>query len=237
MRFKAVTHKGKVRKSNEDNYFVDKESSFFLVADGMGGHAAGEVASKIAVEKSSDFNLPKKNNNILVNLKKLINNVNEQIIEESQRNSEYLGMGTTYSAALIREGRLYYAHVGDSRIYIFRKGKLKQVNKEHSLVADLIRNGKLEKKEAFNHPQKHILTQALGLEKELEIDAGKEDISTGDIILLCTDGLSDLIREEEIEDLINVFNRDLDLLAENLLNTALKNGGSDNITFILILNS
>lgn len=236
MRFKAVTHRGKIRKNNEDNYFVDKDSSFFLVADGMGGHAAGEVASKIAVEKSSNFNLPK-TNDILVNLKKLVNNVNEQIIEESKNNSDYLGMGTTYSAVLIKEESLYYVHVGDSRIYTFREGKLKQVNKEHSLVADLIRNGKIEKKEAFNHPQKHILTQALGLEKKLEIDAGEENISAGDIILLCTDGLSDLIREKEIEKLIDEFNKDLDLLAEKLLNTALKNGGSDNITFILILNS
>ncbi len=236
MRFKAVTHRGKIRKNNEDNYFVDKDSSFFLVADGMGGHAAGEVASKIAVEKSSNFNLPE-NNDILINLKRLVNNVNKKIIEESQKNPNYLGMGTTYSAVFIKEESLYYAHVGDSRIYIFREGKLKQINKEHSLVADLIRNGKIAKKEAFNHPQKHILTQALGLEKKLEIDAGKENISAGDIIFLCTDGLSDLIREKEIEKLIDEFYKDLDLLAEKLLNTALKNGGSDNITFILISNS
>ncbi|MGM0602759.1 MAG: Stp1/IreP family PP2C-type Ser/Thr phosphatase [Bacillota bacterium] len=236
MRVKAVTHRGKIRENNEDNYLIDKENSFFLVADGMGGHAAGEVASEIAVEKSSDFTCSK-NTDILADLKNLVSSVNEKIIKESSKNPSYLGMGTTYSAVLIKKESLYFTHVGDSRIYIFREGKLEQINEEHSLVADLIKEGKIEKKDAFNHPQRHILTQALGLEKNLKIDEGKLDIFADDIVLLCTDGLTDLIREEEIEKLIDEFRGNLDLLAEKLLNTALENGGSDNITFILILNS
>jgi len=113
----------------------------------------------------------------------------------------------------------------------------KQINEEHSLVANLIKEGKIDKKEAFRHPQKHILTQALGLERNLNIDSGKVDILSEDILLLCTDGLTDMIREEEIENMIIEFKGDINLLAEKLLNTALKNGGNDNITFIIVLNS
>lgn len=232
MRFKALSHKGKIRNNNEDNFYVDEDLKFFMVADGMGGHAAGEIASKMAVSITSDFKFDL--SDPIKSLKELITKINKEIIFKSKTNSDYDGMGTTFTAALVKDNKLYYLNLGDSRIYLFnrQKGNLQKITKDHSLVAELLRKGKITEEEAFSHPQKNLVTQALGIEEELDLNTGETEISADNLILFCTDGLTDMIRKNRIEEIFN-NNEDLDSLAEELLEEALANGGSDNITLII----
>jgi protein phosphatase len=233
MRFKAVSNIGKVRNTNEDNYYFDEDLSFFMVADGMGGHAAGDVASRIAAEVSEDYDFDL--GNPIESMEKLIIKANEEIIQESREKSQHRGMGTTFASVIIKNDNLYFANLGDSRIYLYheQENRLEKISKDHSLVGEMLRKGKITEEEAFKHPQKNIVTQALGLDKELDIDSGEKKLNKQDIILLCTDGLSDLIRKNEIK---NILAEDgtIDNIADKLLNRALNNGGLDNITFILI---
>lgn len=233
MRFKAVSDKGNIRKTNEDNYYIDQDKAFFMVADGMGGHAAGEVASQIAAEVSSDFDFNLETP--VETMENLINKANQAIINESREKSNQRGMGTTFSSVIIEKQVLYYANLGDSRIYIFdaAEEKLQKISKDHSLVGQLLRDGKITEEEAFKHPKKNIVTQALGLDRELDIDSGKYNLAEDDLILLCTDGLSDLIRREDMQNII-INNDSIEKMAEKLLEKALSNGGTDNITFIII---
>ncbi|SIQ98427.1 Stp1/IreP family PP2C-type Ser/Thr phosphatase [Halanaerobium kushneri] len=232
MRFKALTDKGKKRSANEDNYFINSDIDFFMVADGMGGHAAGEVASQTAVDFAADFNFEL--SNPLASLSDLTFEINQAIIKKSKQKIDYQGMGTTFAAVIVCNQRLYYVNLGDSRIYLYNKSNktLKKISEDHSLVADLLRKGKITKEEAFNHPKKNIVTQALGLESELDLDKGQLDISGDEYILICTDGLTDMIREEEIK---TVFNKhtNVEKVADELLQQALSSGGLDNITLIV----
>jgi protein phosphatase len=232
MRFKALSDKGKKRSANEDNYFINENINFFMVADGMGGHAAGEVASQTAVDSTANFDFDL--SDPLASLKTLTFKINQEIIKKSQQKTNYQGMGTTFAAVIIKDHRLYFVNLGDSRIYLYNKSSqsLKKISQDHSLVADLLREGKITKEEAFNHPKKNIVTQALGLEDTLDLNKGQLEISADDYILLCTDGLTDMIREEKIE---NIFKENLDLesAADELLQGALSNGGLDNVTLIV----
>ena len=232
MRFKALSDKGKKRSANEDNYFINENINFFMVADGMGGHAAGEVASQTAVDSTANFDFDL--SDPLASLKNLTFEINQEIIKKSQQKTDYQGMGTTFAAVIIKDHRLYFVNLGDSRIYLYNKSSqsLKKISQDHSLVADLLREGKITKEEAFNHPKKNIVTQALGLEDTLDLNKGQLEISADDYILLCTDGLTDMIREEKIE---NIFNENIDLesAADKLLQGALSNGGLDNVTLIV----
>ncbi|MFW6280263.1 MAG: Stp1/IreP family PP2C-type Ser/Thr phosphatase [Halanaerobium sp.] len=233
MRFKAVSNIGKVRSTNEDNYYYDEDLSFFMVADGMGGHAAGDVASRIAAEVSGDYDFDL--GNPIESMENLIIKANDKIIEESREKSQHRGMGTTFASVIIKDNQLYFANLGDSRIYLYhqQENMLEKISEDHSLVGEMLRKGKITEEEAFKHPQKNIVTQALGLDIELDIDSGKKKLNKEDIVLLCTDGLSDLIRKIEIK---NILAEDgtIDNMADKLLNRALNNGGLDNITFILI---
>jgi protein phosphatase len=233
MRFKAVSNIGKVRKTNEDNFYFDEEDNFFMVADGMGGHAAGDVASSIAAEvsKNYDFDL----GNPIETMENLIIKANDEIIKESREKTQNRGMGTTFASVIIKNNILYFANLGDSRIYLYhtQENRLEKISKDHSLVGEMLRKGKITEEEAFKHPQKNIVTQALGLDKELDIDSGKKELRKGNMVLLCTDGLSDLIRKNEIRDIL-AEEANIDKMADKLLNRALNNGGLDNITFIVI---
>lgn len=233
MRFKALSDKGKKRSANEDNFFIDEELNFFMVADGMGGHAAGEVASQTAVDLAAayDFDLDFP----LDSLSQLTYDINQEIIKESQLNPEYRGMGTTFAAVIVKENNLYYVNLGDSRIYLYnkKKKKLSKISKDHSLVAELLRKGKISKEEAFNHPKKNIVTQALGLEDDLDLDKGQFELNEDIYLLLCTDGLTDMLKENEIE---KVFknNEQPEKISEILLDKAMSSGGLDNITLIVV---
>jgi protein phosphatase len=145
-----------------------------------------------------------------------------------------MGMGTTFAAVIIKNNKLYYVNLGDSRIYLYNRNEenLKKISKDHSLVADLLRQGKITEEEAFNHPKKNIVTQALGLDNDLDLDTGQLEISKADYILLCTDGLTDMIRKSKIEAVFKK-NKQSEKIAEELLAEALASGGLDNITLIV----
>lgn len=233
MRFKALTDKGKKRSTNEDNLYIDEKINFFMVADGMGGHAAGEVASKIAASFAADFNFDL--TAPLESLSSLTFKINQEIINKSSLNQKYQGMGTTFAAVIVVNKKLYYVNLGDSRIYIYNKNnkELRKISEDHSLVAKLLREQKITEKEAFNHPKKNIVTQALGLDNDLDLDKGQVKISKNEYILLCTDGLSDMIRKNKMEKIFSE-NELIEDTAEELLQEALNNGGLDNITLIVV---
>lgn len=233
MRFKALTDKGKKRSTNEDNLYIDEKINFFMVADGMGGHAAGEVASKIAASFAADFNFDL--TAPLESLSSLTFKINQEIVNKSSLNQKYQGMGTTFAAVIVVNKKLYYVNLGDSRIYIYNKNnkELRKISEDHSLVAKLLREQKITEKEAFNHPKKNIVTQALGLDNDLDLDKGQVKISKNEYILLCTDGLSDMIRKNKMEKIFSE-NELIEDTAEELLQEALNNGGLDNITLIVV---
>lgn len=231
MEFKSFSSKGNVRENNEDNYLLRKDPCpVIVVADGMGGHRAGDVASQMAVDfiKEYDFNLDK---DILNEINNLITMINKNIIKKGEDTPEYKGMGTTLSLALIYDEKIYIGHIGDSRIYLFRENELKKITTDDSLVNELIESGRINPNEAFDHPQKHILTQALGIDKDINIETNEIKLKENDLLLFCTDGLTDMIREENIEEIISNHS-DLNTITQKLGKKALENGGSDNITLI-----
>ncbi|MEJ6950881.1 Stp1/IreP family PP2C-type Ser/Thr phosphatase [Natronospora cellulosivora (SeqCode)] len=232
MGFSVYSNKGKVRNDNEDSYLV-KEGKFPLiaVADGMGGHQAGELASSLAVDllDNYDFNYQ---NDLLNELIKVFNLANEEILLKAEEDLEYSGMGTTLTAAIIYYDVMYIAHIGDTRIYLYRNNQLYQVTTDHSLVNELLKQKQISCKEAFNHPHKNIITQALGSIEELEIESKKVDLLAGDRLLFSTDGLHDMLRFNEIKKFLGM-DKNLEDLSELMGKQAMKNGGSDNITLVL----
>ena len=233
MSFHIFTNIGNKRKKNEDSYLIlqpEKGVAILAVADGMGGHNAGEVASEIAIESIKDYSFNFADN-IIKQIKSAVNEANENILNYEADDINYQDMGTTLTLSVLKDNKLFYGHVGDSRIYLFND-QLNQVTRDHSLVNDLIENKSIRPDEAFDHPKKNIITQALGIDKDLEIQTDQINITDEDIIMLCTDGLSDMIRFENIEE---VFQKDKKLqeMIDELGSQALKNGGTDNITIIM----
>lgn len=249
---------GLIRKVNEDDFLCVKLNDLLklekpaadlylcIVADGMGGRNAGEVASSMAVQEIVEF-IKEKYISVLTeaditedNIFDLIRNAiyysNEKIYKKSLLNSEFVGMGTTLSMILIKNNNLYYGHVGDSRIYLIRKNEITKLTEDHSLVAELVKQGTIKPEEAYSHPQKNIITRALGTEYDIEADLGKQEIMENDYILLCTDGLSNLIKDHEIMELV-IAAEDVAQACDNLINKAKENGGFDNITVVVIHNS
>ncbi|HKL12706.1 MAG TPA: Stp1/IreP family PP2C-type Ser/Thr phosphatase [Halanaerobiales bacterium] len=233
MSFHIFTNIGNNRQKNEDSYLIlqpENDVAILAVADGMGGHNAGEIASEIAVESIREYDFDF-NDNIISQIKSAINEANKNIIDHAKEDKDFQDMGTTLTLSLLINNKLFYGHVGDSRIYIFND-ELKQITKDHSLVNDLIDNNSIKPAEAFDHPQKNIITQALGIDKDLKIQTNELDITKKDIIMLCTDGLSDMIRFENIEAVLKK-DKSLKEIIEELGSKALKNGGTDNITIIM----
>lgn len=235
MHVNSLTNIGLVRKANEDKYLADKNRGLFIVADGMGGHEAGEIASSLAI-KTLDSYLT---NEVIVNEKgkslwKAIRKANELIYQKAKLNNNCTGMGTTITAALFLDNILYIAHIGDSRAYLIRDNSIILLTKDHSLVGELLRQGELTESEASRHPHRNILTRALGTEPEVEIDLSEIDTKPGDLLLLCTDGLYNLVKDEEIlQEVLNNGN-DLKISVNQLVKTALDRGGMDNITVVLV---
>ncbi|SDC57569.1 MULTISPECIES: Stp1/IreP family PP2C-type Ser/Thr phosphatase [unclassified Candidatus Frackibacter] len=223
---------GQVRDSNEDNYLQLIRPSFalFAVADGMGGHNAGEVASSIAVEvlREYDFEL----DNIVPSVYEVIESINRRILEEAKTNAEYQGMGTTLTMTILIDDKLYIGHVGDSRAYLLRDKEFKQLTEDHSLVNQLVKRGEITRQEARNHPQNNILLQALGTDTEVDIDILEIDIRENDLFLLCTDGLNCMLEDRKIKSVL-LESGELEEKAEKLVQLANKYGGHDNITVVL----
>ncbi|WP_077367355.1 Stp1/IreP family PP2C-type Ser/Thr phosphatase [Anaerosalibacter sp. Marseille-P3206] len=241
MQIGVCTDRGRLRENNQDYYYSSKtlDLPLFIVADGMGGHKAGEVASKMAVEiivevfNSNKVNVSKDEKTIINTIKQAIDEANEKIYKKSLANLEFNGMGTTLTMAYILGKKLLVGHIGDSRVYIIQDNKIYQITEDHSLVAELVKNGSISAEEAQYHPQKNIITRAVGTSKSIDTDIVIDEVKKGDIILLCTDGLTNMIDDLEIKNIIK-DNDDMQKACEGLVKRANELGGLDNITAIAV---
>ena len=222
------TDTGRQRRDNEDSAFA--RAPVFVVADGMGGAQAGEVASRIAVEAFEqglpDSGSPEER------LAARVREANQQIYERSRADRGRAGMGTTLTAAYVDDTHVAIAHVGDSRAYLFRDGTLQRLTQDHSLVDELVRRGKLTEEQAAEHPQRSIITRALGPEPDVEVDTWTYPARAGDVVLLCSDGLTSMISEERVKATL-AEHENLDDAADALIREANEAGGRDNITVVL----
>jgi PPM family protein phosphatase len=225
----ARSDTGRQRRANEDSYMA--RSPLFVVADGMGGARAGEVASQLAVE-SYEAGLPESGATPEQRLAGLARDANARIHELSRRESDLHGMGTTLTAVYVDGDEVSIAHVGDSRAYVLRDGELQMLTDDHSLVGELVRQGRLTPEEASEHPQRSIITRALGPEPDVAVDTRTFRGRPGDLFLLCSDGLTSMIDEATVADILR-SSRDLRQAGQDLIRAANEAGGNDNITVVL----
>jgi protein phosphatase len=225
----ADSNLGLQRQGNEDSFYV--RAPLFVVADGMGGAQAGEVASAMAVAAFHD-GLPD-GDSPADGLVRLIESANGAIHERSRTEHQRAGMGTTVTAAYVGEDSVTVAHVGDSRAYLVRDGKLTRLTDDHSLVWELMRRGKLTEEQAETHPQRSVITRALGPEPSVQVDVEPYDARAGDLFMLCSDGLTSMVHEPKLEPLLTGPPKPLDVLGPELIAAANAAGGRDNITVIL----
>ncbi|MET1009382.1 MAG: Stp1/IreP family PP2C-type Ser/Thr phosphatase [Gaiellaceae bacterium] len=223
------THPGKVRRRNEDSYVLDPP--LFAVADGMGGAQAGEVASRLTAAAFREFHeadrLPPDER-----LQAIIQEANRRIYDRAHADSDFSGMGTTVTAALLTGGRVTIGHVGDSRAYRIRNGELEQLTDDHSLVGDLMRSGRLTPEEADAHPQRSVITRALGTDPDVDVDTLAIEGEPGDLFLLCSDGLTTMVADDDILGILDAAPT-LDDAARALVRAANTGGGEDNVTVVL----
>ncbi len=232
----SITDIGQKRKQNQDYVFTSEIplgplSNLFIVADGMGGHNAGDYASKHAIERIVE-EVEKSKDSPVETLERAIQSANRYIRVKSRENEDMNGMGTTVVAATITDDVMYVANVGDSRLYIINT-EIKQITVDHSLVEEMVRMGGINREQAREHQDKNIITRAIGAEDELEIDFFQVGLKKGDFILLCSDGLTNMIEDEDIR-MILLGQKDIVGKAEALVEAANRNGGKDNITVVLI---
>lgn len=235
MKFAVKTDIGK-RVHNEDNYLLSEKSELpmlFAVADGMGGHAAGSVASQLLVEQLAGFDSDVEAGKELEMLRHAIESANLGIFRAAERDRSLRGMGTTLVAALILGNEYIAANVGDSRMYQFHNKTLFTVTTDHSLVEQLVLAGAITKDEARVHPQRNIITRAMGVSSTVDVDLFERIWTPGDILMICSDGLHGSVEEEDIITVLS-SGRSLDSMCDVLIQLALDNGGTDNITLILI---
>lgn len=237
----AKTDIGMKRSTNQDSFsygqFENGTVTWAVVCDGMGGMAAGNIASASAVEVIAgalEQNLsPKSSASFVKNLLKTsIESANARVYDMAEENEEMRGMGTTVVAVVIVKGVAYFAHAGDSRAYCYSADKFEQITTDHSIVQTLIEKGQLTEDEAKNHPNKNIITRALGVASYIDIDFDEREVVEGDTVLLCTDGLTNCIDDELIK--LAASDNDFDSLAERLVELANQNGGNDNITAVAV---
>ncbi len=238
MKITAITNRGKLRQINQDRYLVysDTENDFFavVVADGLGGHNAGEVASRISTEVLDKFFQDNKKplKDIKASLKSEIHYINDQIKALAAMDEEKKGMGTTLTLCAIQGKEAYVLHIGDTRAYKIKGSSIRQITVDHSLVNHMVSEGQITSEEAINHPNRNVITNALGTKERFFIDSYNEEINDDEIILLCSDGLNEHVRDEEILEIIN--ENTMEEAKELLIKKANDNGGSDNITIVLL---
>jgi len=226
----AITDPGRRRRQNEDAYV--REPPLFAVADGMGGAQAGEIASRLAaaaVRQSGDGGAAEGQERVV----SLIREANRRVYERANEDEAVSGMGTTMTVALVDDGAVWIGHVGDSRAYLIRDGALEQLTEDHSLVAELVRSGKLSPEEAEIHPQRSVITRALGTEPDVDVDAFPVRTQPGDLFMLCSDGLTSMVADDSILEIVERTREDLDRSARALVDEANRGGGEDNITVVL----
>jgi serine/threonine protein phosphatase PrpC len=245
MRFAVKSDKGMIREINEDSYNVIAGYSgvpvSFVIADGMGGHNSGEIASKMAVDSVSAQILENPHTlideaGILISIKEIMENTNRAVYEKSIGDEATKGMGTTLILAVMLNKKLHIGHVGDSRAYIIRDERIEQLTTDHSFIEELIKNGSISRAEAAVHPRRHVITRAIGCMEEVEVDTYSCNIKDNDVFLLCTDGLSNMLDDEEILSAIS-GTEDLHQACIKLVDMANECGGEDNVTVILFKNN
>jgi PPM family protein phosphatase len=224
----ALSHPGRRRRHNEDSYVL--QPPLFAVADGMGGAKAGEVASGLAAAAVQESGTDGGTGEARVTA--LIEEANRRVFRRATEDRSASGMGTTMTVALVEGDRVAIGHVGDSRAYLIRDGRLEQLTDDHSLVAELVRSGKLTPEEAESHPQRSVITRALGTEADVDVDTFSVEASPGDLFMLCSDGLTTMVDDQAILDAVERHRSNLDEAAKALVNAANRGGGEDNITVV-----
>jgi len=236
----AKTDKGLIRESNQDAYAVGElpgEVAWAVVCDGMGGAAGGNIASALAVKVISDkitscYNSKMRDSSIFNLLDSAITAANIEVYDMADSQHDLRGMGTTVVCAIVRNNTAFIAHAGDSRAYIATGDNVKQITTDHSMVQDLVDRGKITAEEAENHPNKNIITRAVGVDKRIEIDFDELDLGENDTLILCTDGLSNYVSTAEL--LEDIKDGQYYAFADRLVKRANNNGGGDNITVVAI---
>jgi serine/threonine protein phosphatase PrpC len=250
----GVTNVGMKRAHNEDNHILVPEENLFVVADGMGGHASGEVASEIAVTSVAEFfrktsadeeqtwpykeekGLRYEENRLVAGIKL----ANRRIFETAQADVRKRGMGTTVVGMLFTNNGAYVGHCGDSRGYRYRGGQLEQLTEDHSLLNDYLKNHKLTPEEIEAFPHKNVIVRALGMKDSVQVDVSRLEPLPGDVYLICSDGLSGMVKDEEMHAMIHEWQsdpartNDIDGLCRALIDAANRNGGTDNVTCVLV---
>ncbi len=233
---------GKTRSSNQDSIYVNQEKKLFIVADGMGGHRGGDIASAMTVELFPDFIFKNEALSVQEKLTKAVDYTNETIFLKSKENEKLKGMGTTIASIYIDANKAYITNVGDSRAYLIHNKELFQLSKDHSLVQEKISAGHYTRLQAAKDPMKNILVKAVGYDEFVEADVFSYTISKGDLFLICSDGMHGKVNEKDILFLINEHSKDLsnntaiklESITKSLIDQANKNGGQDNISVVLI---
>jgi serine/threonine protein phosphatase PrpC len=227
MRIGVSTHPGRRRRHNEDAYVI--EPPLFAVADGMGGAKAGEVASGLAAAALKEGRTDGTGEE---RVEELIQEANRRVFRRAAEDREASGMGTTMTVALVESDRVVFGHVGDSRAYLIRNGEIEQLTEDHSLVAELVRSGRLTPEEAEAHPQRSVITRAVGTEADVDVDTFAVEPAPGDLFLICSDGLTDMVDDEAIIRAVEKHRDNLDEAAKALVGAANRVGGEDNITVV-----
>lgn len=234
--FTGLTDTGVVRPVNQDNFYIDPEGRFFIVADGMGGHAGGEEASLIATREIQAYlethwksDIPSR-----ILLEKAFLQANKAILIDQQDYPERGDMGTTALVIIFRNDQPWRAHIGDSRLYRFRDIELEQITEDHTWIAKALKMGDITKEQARTHPWRHILFQCLGRKDVNTIEIAHLDVQSGDRLLLCSDGLTEEVSDETIQQLFKQ-QKSCEIVAQNLVEMAKKAGGSDNITVVIVI--
>ena len=240
MKIVAKTDKGLVRENNQDAYAVGElpgEVAWAVVCDGMGGAAGGHIASALAVKVISDkitssYNEKMRDSSIKNLLDSAITAANIEVYDMAYSRPDLKGMGTTVVAVVVRDNVAHIAHAGDSRAYIVNKDGVEQITVDHSLVQNLVDRGEITKEEAEHHPNKNVITRALGVDKRIDVDFSEVDLQENETLILCTDGLSNCVNNAEIAD--DIKDGQYYAFADRLVKRANKNGGNDNITVVAI---
>ena len=223
----GITDTGRKRRRNEDAYVC--EPPLFAIADGMGGAQAGEVASRLAAAALKESGADTGGEQRIVDL---IQEANRRVYDRSNTDPNTSGMGTTMTVALAEDGHVSFGHVGDSRAYLIRDGRMEQLTEDHSLVNELMKSGKLSPEEAETHPQRSVITRAIGTDPDVDVDTFSVPAQTGDLFLLCSDGLTDMVGEDTILGVVERHRDDIDKALRTLVKEANRGGGEDNITVV-----
>lgn len=237
MKAYAKTDIGSKRIMNQDSVYCNENSvgsfqNLFIVADGMGGHKAGDYASRLCVEKMVEAIEKSKSVTPVTILEEAVTEANSNVLAEAKTNVEYEGMGTTMVACTLQENTLYIANIGDSRLYIINDD-IRQITKDHSWVEEMVKKGEITESQARIHPQKNIITRALGIDETVHADYFEVNVKADDKILMCSDGLTNMVEDDDIEYIVR-HSSSVEKAVENLVEKANENGGKDNITVILV---